>query len=75
MMLEGVATNDELARLGRLHGLDTLVVCNPGTVSVSPRMLATAVEAVFGAVYLDGGPGALDKVINLLGISHALVDQ
>jgi ribonuclease-3 len=55
--------NAALVQLGRTTGMDTCVIKNPGTTVVSDKMVATAVEAVMGAVYLDGGEVALEGVM------------
>ena len=41
---------------------------NRGTVQVSKNMMATAVEALLGAIDLDGGAEALVGVMQHLGI-------
>ena len=38
------------------------------TALVSPRTMSATVEAVIGAVYLDGGVGAARLVVGKLGI-------
>jgi ribonuclease-3 len=47
--------------------MDVCVTKNPGTYMLSDKMVATAVEAVMGAVYLDGGEMALELVMNESG--------
>ena len=42
---------------------------NHGTVQVSNKMMATAVEALLGAIELDGGDEALAGVMEHLGIA------
>jgi hypothetical protein len=47
---------------------------NGGTTRVSSGMVATAVEAILGAVDIDGGRDALARVMNHLGLTqHALL--
>ncbi|KAB5536118.1 ribonuclease III domain-containing protein [Coniochaeta sp. 2T2.1] len=66
--------NDNLARVGREHGLDNCINVNGGTVAVSPGMIATAVEAILGAAERDGGRDALVQVMSHLGLAqHALL--
>lgn len=60
--------NKNLAERGFAHQLDVCIIRNGGTVSVSDKMMATAVEAILGAVRLDGGVDALTKVMGNLGI-------
>ncbi|KAH4187172.1 hypothetical protein HBH42_163950 [Parastagonospora nodorum] len=62
--------NVTLAQLGRRLGVDTYVIKNPGTVVVSDKMVATAVEALMGVVYLDGGEEALEGVMMALGFGE-----
>ncbi|KAK4545520.1 hypothetical protein LTR36_002870 [Oleoguttula mirabilis] len=55
-ILSTVANNPNLAAVARRHGLDALVVTNPGHCGpLSTNTLATIVEALIGAVYLDSG--------------------
>lgn len=68
-----VLGNDNLARVGYGLGLDQCLNLNPGTVSVSPAMMATTVEAILGAVHLDGGDTALTMVMENLGLTHELL--
>jgi len=56
--------------LGRRTGLDECVIRDLGTAVVSDKMVATAVEAVLGAVYLDGGEGVLEAVMRRLGFGE-----
>ena len=53
---KNVSGNDNLALVGKKLGLGELLRQHPRNVQdVSPGMLATAVEAVVGAVWLDSG--------------------
>ncbi|KAH7093601.1 ribonuclease III domain-containing protein [Paraphoma chrysanthemicola] len=72
--------NVPLAILGRQTGLADCVVLNPGQTRdvngymASDRTVATAVEALFGAVYLDGGEEAMEAVLRGLGLfEHKLL--
>ncbi|KAH9878253.1 hypothetical protein J1614_003470 [Plenodomus biglobosus] len=58
--------NGALARLGRRRGLHDCIILSPGADVVSDRMVATVIEALFGAVYLDGGEGELERVMRVL---------
>ncbi|VZI11148.1 unnamed protein product [Fusarium fujikuroi] len=54
MLRHDLISNENLARVGMEHGLDTCINVNGGTVRVTPGMVATAVEAILGAVERDG---------------------
>lgn len=55
------------------HGLDACINANGGTLRISPGMVATAVEAILGAVERDGGLDKLAQVMDHLGLTqHAL---
>jgi ribonuclease III len=57
---------ESLARVARELGLADLV--RAGTPPVPPSVLADALEAVFGAIFLDGGyPAARRAVVQALG--------
>lgn len=45
-----------------------------GTANVSAKTMATTVEAILGAAYLDGGVGALARVMEFLGLVHRLLE-
>jgi len=68
IILKNVAANNNLARVGRLHGLDQFVKLNPGTLDVSAKTMATTVEAILGAAQEDGGEMALRAVMGRLGL-------
>lgn len=61
-------SNESLAETGFSHGLDVCINKDAGTSSVSNKMMATAVEAILGAVHLDGGDVALRRVLTQLRI-------
>ncbi|XWW92868.1 hypothetical protein V2A60_000795 [Cordyceps javanica] len=63
-----VLCNDYLAARGFALGLDSCLNKNDGTYVVSKKMMATAVEAILGAVHLDGGDDALRRVLRHLRI-------
>lgn len=50
-----MACNANLVRVMRPTSLPGLIVLNGGTTQVSDDTLATTVEAVIGAIYLDSG--------------------
>jgi ribonuclease-3 len=48
------ATNENLAKIGFSLGLDAYIQLNPSAQGVVPgRLMATTIEAIVGAVYLD----------------------
>ena len=53
---DATSSNDELSVFGHSLGLETFIQTNVTNVQeISPYMMATAVEAIVGAVYLDCG--------------------
>ncbi|EME77338.1 uncharacterized protein MYCFIDRAFT_83279 [Pseudocercospora fijiensis CIRAD86] len=55
-LLERICGNDNLATVGFNIGLDAHVVVHPGQRgAVSRKTMATTVEAVVGAIYVDSG--------------------
>ena len=64
--------NDNLGDVGFAVGLDELTV--PESTKNSYAMAST-VEAILGAVHLDGGEDALSRVMGRLGITHRLFDS
>ncbi|KAH8706264.1 ribonuclease III domain-containing protein [Ilyonectria robusta] len=62
--------NENLARVGMEHGLGNCINVNGGTSRVTPGMVATAVEAILGAVQRDGGLDALARVMDQLGLTQ-----
>lgn len=69
-----VLGNTNLAAVGFRAGLDACVHLNPGTNNVSNKTMATTIEAILGAVHRDGGDAALEKVMERLGLTHALLE-
>ncbi|KAB8078419.1 ribonuclease III domain-containing protein [Aspergillus leporis] len=58
--LSARASNAPLAETGFKQGLDRLLYVNPSQGRlVSPKVMATAVEAILGAVYIDSGEDTL----------------
>lgn len=53
-MLKRVIANANLGRVGRDAGLQQHIIVNPGHVGdITERTMATTVEAILGAIYLD----------------------
>ena len=46
-------SDEKLARIASGKGLAGHIIAAPGTQNISMKMRATAVEALFGAVFLD----------------------
>jgi hypothetical protein len=56
------------------HGLNDCIILHGGTPLVSTKMMATALEAIMGAVHMDGGVDALAGVMSRLGlVQHPLL--
>ncbi|KAK2810356.1 hypothetical protein FQN50_003087 [Emmonsiellopsis sp. PD_5] len=67
------ASNSFLSARGFKHGLDKHLILNPSQRGiVAPSVMATSVEAILGAVFLDSGYDYLvfDRVRKSLGITH-----
>ncbi|KAJ5941932.1 hypothetical protein N7516_002100 [Penicillium verrucosum] len=47
------ASNAYLADQGFIHGIDKFIVKNPCQCKIMPNVMATTMEAIIGAVYLD----------------------
>jgi ribonuclease-3 len=62
-------SNAALSARARRFGIDHCVVPNSSSFHVSDKMTATAMEAMLGAVYLDGGEAELERMMRVLG-SH-----
>ncbi|KAJ6003609.1 hypothetical protein N7522_006301 [Penicillium canescens] len=64
-------SNENLKRLGESLGLNAYFRLNPSSQGVVPRsMMATTMEAIIGAVYLDSGKdmATTRALVNRLGI-------
>jgi ribonuclease-3 len=59
--------NDGLAARGYDLGVDECIFVADGTYRKSPKMVATTVEAIIGAVIEDAGDDAVLRVITHLG--------
>jgi dsRNA-specific ribonuclease len=66
--LKSHASNDVLAGKCDENGLTPCVLPAPGVRALANNTKATAVEAVIGAVFLDGGYEASSRVMRALGL-------
>ncbi|KAF1809634.1 ribonuclease III [Eremomyces bilateralis CBS 781.70] len=71
---QAVLGNRNLAAIGFAHELRPCVMLNPGTTTLSAKTMATTVEAILGAVFIDGGDAALAQVMGTLGLTHTLLE-
>ncbi|KAF2475296.1 ribonuclease III [Lindgomyces ingoldianus] len=64
--------NKPLGERGMERGIHTCILQDPGRTvrreQPTNKMVADAMEAIAGAVYLDGGDEALEKVMSALGL-------
>ena len=68
-MVQGDLSNKNFIQVGRLLGLDECIVLHASARNTaSDKTVATAVEAILGAVHKDGGDAALDEVMTQLGL-------
>lgn len=58
--------------MGFGHGLDRCITKDHGTPAVSKKMMAVSVEALLGAVHLDGGDDALARMMERFRIIDLL---
>jgi len=64
-----VASNANLNRVGRLHGIDQYINKNPSQRgAVPPGLMADTVEAILGAVWLDSDLKSVKRVMTTLGL-------
>lgn len=67
-------SNSNLDKIGREHGIDAFIQRNPGQQDfIPPLLMASTIEAIFGAVYLDNGMKSVTRVMQNLGIIPTLV--
>jgi len=59
--------------VGFQHGLGACVILNPGTPNVSDGAMAGTVQAIIGAVDLDGDSEAVMQVVTRLGLVHPVL--
>jgi dsRNA-specific ribonuclease len=62
-----VLGNDALAARGYDLGIDKCIFVAGGTHRKTPKMVATALEAIVGTVFQDGGDEAVTRLIEHLG--------
>lgn len=68
-MVQSLHDNVNLDRVGRLHGLhDCIEISSTNRQAISLRMMATTVEAIIGAVFLDGGSAAVHALLDTLNL-------
>ena len=73
-VIANVGSNTNLDRIGREFNFEALIKTNPSQPEdVSPTLMAGTVEAIIGAVYLDGGIKSVSKVMRNLGLMPKLV--
>ncbi|KAL9607914.1 MAG: hypothetical protein Q9167_007217 [Letrouitia subvulpina] len=70
-ILQEVGGNQNLTTIGRQNGLDHFINLAAGARQPSAGTVATTVEAVIGAVYLDGGMIHVKAVMETLGLVPA----
>ncbi len=63
-----VASNSNLAAIGYRLGLEPFINPAGGARSISHGTMADSMEAIIGAVYLDGGLTAATNVMETLGL-------
>ena len=64
-----VGSNANLDRVGRLRWLGDFICGNPAQAGyISPKTMSDTVEAILGAVYLDGGIHKVSQVMQNLGL-------
>lgn len=70
-ILSTKAGNTYIAQAGRNLGLDKLVIVNPAQAGmVADKVMASAVEAIIGAVFMDsdGSVESVRPVLAILGL-------
>jgi ribonuclease-3 len=71
-LVSTIGSNANLAIVARDAGIDQHVILNPGHIGrVSDKTLATTIEAILGAVYLDTAKDteAVKRTMTLLGLT------
>ena len=58
-----------LARVGFEQGLNTCVIASTNQ-NVTTNMMATTVQALIGAIYIEGGEQGMAKLLTKLGLTH-----
>ena len=74
-LVSDVGSNDNLDKQGRTRGLDRLININPSQEHhrIAGYTLATTVEAIIGAVYLDSGMRSVPLVMQNLGLMPRVI--
>jgi hypothetical protein len=72
-MRQRLLNNANFSRIGRMLRIEKLLVLSPGAYRASDYMVATMMEAIVGAVYLDGGMDAVELLMGKLGIDDTLL--
>ena len=74
-MVSDVGSNANLDMIGRTNGLDALINKNPSDkdANVGAITMAGTIEAIIGAVYLDGDMTSVAQVMQNLGLMPRLV--
>jgi len=68
-VVSSIGSNANLAAIGLQHHLDRFVVTSPASLgAVSAGTLASTVEAILGAAYLDAGMTAVVQIMRTLGL-------
>lgn len=71
---QALLRNDNLRAVGFAHSIDRCILLDPSTRFVSDKTMATTVEAILGAVYMDSGADALNAVLVTLGLTHRFLE-
>jgi ribonuclease-3 len=74
-LVSTIGSNINLAATAREAGLEEHVIVHPGhRGNVSDKTLATTIEALLGAVYLDSGKNieGVSNAMNLLGLKPSI---
>ena len=64
-----VTSNQALEITSKINRLDSFITCPAEKDFVSQKKLTATIEAIVGAVYLDGGMDAAETVVQNLGIN------
>ncbi|KAL8657666.1 MAG: hypothetical protein Q9226_001696 [Calogaya cf. arnoldii] len=64
-----VGSNNNLNSIGNQAGLHTFINRAGGVTAISPVTMTATVEAILGAVYLDGGMQAVKDVMQTLHLA------
>lgn len=70
---QALLTNIHLSSVGYARGLHACVIMPDDSDKVSEKIMATTMEALFAAVYLDAGLEAVDRVLETMGMTHEIL--